>query len=252
MPKTALLALLYALLILLCPQAGIAGDNTPRDSDMNTIKLPVPDRENSLPLDRALAQRRSKRELGQALLSLSEAGQLLWAAQGITDPRGFRTAPSGGTLYPLELYLVTGEVEGLEPGVYRYLPQQHALKREANGECRRKLAKAALGQDYIRFNSAVVLIAAVYERTTGKYGKRGIRYVYIEVGHAAQNLYLEAEVLGFETVLVGAFDDDEVRQLLDLPKNEHPLALMPIGKDFYSSNCRFSVCPRIDRTTFST
>ncbi len=203
---------------------------TARGEIMKTVKLPDPNTEDGVALNQALAQRRSRRELGKGTLSLNQAGQLLWAAQGVTDPRGLRTAPSGGALYPLEIYLVIGKVDSMAPGVYRYLPGQHALEPQVMGEHRSALAAASLGQEHIRDNSAVFVITAVYERTTEKYGQRGIRYVHIEVGHAAENLLLTAASLGLEAVMVGAFNDDEVRRLMELPSEEHPLALIPVGK----------------------
>lgn len=225
-PKLTLHGLVISILFSLCSIPGAMA----RGIIMETVKLPVPNTENGLTLNQALAQRRSRRQLGESSLPLKQVGQLLWAAQGITDARGLRTAPSGGALYPLELYLVAGKVENLTPGIYRYLPEQHALELQAKGEHRSALAKAALNQEYIRENSVLFVFTAVYERTTKKYGRRGIRYVHIEVGHAAENLLLTATSLGLDAVMVGAFNDDEIRRLMALPSEEHPLALIPIGK----------------------
>lgn len=174
--------------------------------------------------------RRSRRELQGQPLSLAEVSQLLWSAQGVTDPEGLRTAPSGGALYPLEIFLVVGQVEGLTAGVYRYRPTAHSLKPEGPGDRRAALASAALAQEWVRKNAAVVVFTGVYQRSTRKYGERGIRYTHIEVGHSAQNLLLQATVLGLETVIVGAFRDAEVQKALDLLPEEEPLALIPIGK----------------------
>ena len=182
------------------------------------------------PLEKLLQQRRSVRTFGKAPLSLATLGQLLWAAQGITHPKGLRTAPSAGALYPLELYVVAGEVEGLPPAVYRYLPKDHRLLETAPGDRRQALAKAALYQLWLDDAAVVVVFTAIYARTTRKYGKRGERYVHIEVGHAAQNLFLQAEALSLGTVDVGAFRDNKVSKLLDLPDDTQPLLLMPVGK----------------------
>lgn len=186
----------------------------------------------SLPqlLRHLLQQRRSVRDFQDVSLSLSEIGQLLWAAQGITHPQGFRSAPSAGALYPLELYVVVGQVEGLAAGIYRYFPKEHRLIKSADGDQRKKLARAAHRQSWVSDAATVVVFAAVYERATWKYGKRGERYVHIETGHAAQNLFLQAESLGLGTVTVGAFDDDEVKAVLQLPDDVQPLILMPVGK----------------------
>ena len=177
-----------------------------------------------------MQQRRSVRTYLNKPLTLTEVSQLLWAAQGINRGREFRTAPSAGALYPLEVYLVAGNVDGLAEGVYKYRPHQHELLKIIHDDKRRELAAAALGQRYVQDGAAVIVIAAVYERTTQKYGQRGIRYVHIEVGHAAQNIYLQAVSLNIGTVFVGAFDDDEVKRVLNLPDEEHPLSIMPVGK----------------------
>lgn len=181
-------------------------------------------------LDAALQHRRSVREYAPDFLTLSEVSQLLWAAQGITDSQGLRAAPSAGALYPLETYLVAHDVKGLAPGLYRYRPTGHELHLAGELSGREQLAAAALGQDCVRDAPAVVLITAVYERTTRKYGKRGIRYVHMEAGHAAQNLCLEAVALGLGAVTVGAFEDLRLKALLGLPKDEEPLYLLPVGR----------------------
>lgn len=148
----------------------------------------------------------------------------------MTSSDGHRTVPSAGALYPLEIYIVSGNVLELAQGVYRYLPWRHGLAKEVAGDRRAQLCLAALSQDFIEEAALVVTITAVYERTTWKYGKRGRRYVHMEVGHTAQNISLQAEALNLGTVVVGAFNDAEVRQLLNLPDEEEPLCIMPIGR----------------------
>jgi SagB-type dehydrogenase family enzyme len=170
------------------------------------------------------------RRFSKAPLDLATVGQLLWSAQGITHPHGLRTAPSAGALYPLELYIVAGAVEGLPPAVYRYIPKQHRLIETALTDRRRALAEAAFHQSWLSEAPLVVVFTAIYSRTTRKYGSRGKQYVHMEVGHAAQNLYLQAGAQALGTVVVGAFDDDEVSKLLDLPDNTEPLLLMPVGR----------------------
>ncbi len=194
------------------------------------ISLPPAVLESTRSLERALARRRSVRELAATRLSLAEAGQLLWAAQGITHPDGLRTAPSAGALYPLECYLMAGSVDGLEPGLYHYRPQGHGLEKVRDGDRRRALAGAALDQRWVQEAPAVVVIGAIVARTTGKYGERGVRYVHIEVGHAGQNVLLQATALGLGAVVVGAFRDDAVREVLGLPADVQPLSLIPVGK----------------------
>ena len=149
-----------------------------------------------------------------------------------------RTAPSAGALYPLELYAVVGGVEGLEPGVYLYLPVEHALARVASPDAvpvsgaddrREALSGAALRQLAIRNAPATLVLAGVVERTAAKYGERAERYIHIEVGAAAQNVYLECESLRLGTVFIGAFDDDAVAGVLGMSGDERVYGMMPIG-----------------------
>jgi SagB-type dehydrogenase family enzyme len=205
---------------------------SPADLDVtmnNVISLPAPALASAVSLEEALSSRRSLRTYTDDALTLTDLAQLLWAAQGITDPGGYRTAPSAGALYPLELYVAAGHVEGPQPGVYHYDPQRHALTYIADGDRRSALRDAALGQQWIAEGAAVIAIVADYSRTTVKYGDRGIPYVHMEVGAAAQNIYLQAEARGLGTVFVGAFDDDDVWSILELGLDEEPLALMPVG-----------------------
>lgn len=195
-----------------------------------SIPLPAPSLSDKNSLQKLLQQRRSIREYQEAALSLPEVGQLLWAAQGITDRRGYRTAPSAGALYPLEIYLVAGNVDGLAAGIYHYQPVTHQLIKIGAGDQRNALTRPALSQPCVKDAAAVIVIAAVYERTTLKYGQRGIRYVHIEAGHVGQNIYLQVESLGLGTVIVGAFDDNDVQALLKLPDDTLPLVLMPVGR----------------------
>lgn len=191
--------------------------------------LPPPRREGDTSVERALQERRSIREYGPEPLTLSQVGQLLWAAQGISDEQGHRTAPSAGALYPLEVYLVAGNVERLGAGVYHYRPRSHFLNRVLSGDRRRALQPAALDQEAVGDAPAVIVLAALYERTTGKYGDRGIRYVHMEVGAAAENVYLQAVALQLGTVFIGAFYDDQVQEALQLADDKAPLALLPVG-----------------------
>lgn len=198
--------------------------------DDRRLALPPPDLKGTMPVEQALLQRRSNREFAAAPLGLKEVSQVLWAAQGVTDPRGLRTAPSAGALAPLELYLVAGNVTGLPAGLYRYHPESHALFAIRAGELRPQLAAAALGQSVIRDAPAALVIAAEVQRTRNRYGDRAERYVHIEVGHAAQNVYLQCTASGLGTVLIGAFDDLKMREALGLPAEQVPLGLMPIGR----------------------
>jgi len=197
---------------------------------METIHLPQPRLDSNFSVERALQQRRSVRDFSGAAITRDEMGQFLWSAQGITGPDGLRTAPSAGALYPLEIMLVAGKVTGLAPGVYSYAPVGHALRPIAAGDRRAGLAQAALNQQWMQTAPAVIVFCAVGKRTTQKYGSRGLPYIYIEVGHAAQNVFLQAQALGLGAAVVGAFEETQVALLLQLPKDQRPLYLMPVGK----------------------
>ncbi len=194
------------------------------------IKLPGPKFESQVSIEETLANRRSVRGYRDELLTLAEISQLLWAAQGITGDYGFRTAPSAGALYPLEVYVVAGNVSDLPAGVYRYVPDGNGIVKVSDGDLRNGLAQAALGQSFIADAPASFVFSAVYERTTRKYGDRGERYVHMEAGHAAENLLLQGVALGIGAVTVGAFDDGGVADLLALPGNETPLYIIAAGK----------------------
>lgn len=221
-----LLLLPLALLALWAPTASRTGEAA---EGAIKIRLPPPRRDGALSVEEALRRRRSVRSYAEGPLTLAEVGQLLWAAQGVTGPDGKRTAPSAGALYPLEVFLVAGRVEELETGVYRYRPAGHELLRCAEGDRRRDLA-GATRQGWIGTGPAILIVAAVYERTEVKYGARAERYVPIEAGAAGENVYLQATALGLGTVMVGAFDDRVVREVLTLRAEEEPLLLMPVGR----------------------
>jgi SagB-type dehydrogenase family enzyme len=192
--------------------------------------LPQPRTKGSVSLERCLLHRRSVRSYRRASLTLAETSQLLWAAQGITSGGYLRTAPSAGALYPLEVYLVVGEVESLSSGLYHYRPARHDLLLAKSGDLRSQLAQAALAQDCVRDSAITILFAAVYARTSAKYGQRAARYVHMEAGHAAENVCLQATALGLGAVTVGAFRDEKVKQIAGLGNAEEPVYLIPVGR----------------------
>ncbi len=194
------------------------------------VALPAPRHEGQLSVEAALLRRRSVRDFEASGLTLTELSQLLWAVQGVTDASGYRTAPSAGALYPLEVYVVVGTVEAMLPGIYKYDIPAHGLRGLSEGDRRRDLSRAALGQSWIEDAAAALVIAGVYKRTTRKYGERGVRYVHMEVGHAAQNVYLQAEALQLGTTMVGAFEDEDVTAVVGLDADEAPLCILPVGR----------------------
>jgi SagB-type dehydrogenase family enzyme len=197
----------------------------------NIIQLPEPRLESNMSVEQALLNRRSVRSYKNQPLTIAEVGQLLWAAQGVTDKlRGFRTAPSAGATFPFEVYLVAGEVTGLTAGIYQYDYHHHRLLLRREGDFRAKLSESALGQSSITNGAINIVLTGIYERTTQRYGDRGIRYVHIEAGHIAQNVFLQAVALGLGSVPIGAFNDNKVQKSLDIPKNEIPLYILPVGR----------------------
>lgn len=191
------------------------------------VKLPEPAKDSNFSVEKAINERRSVRSYKEEPLSLKEISQILWAAQG-TVASGRRAAPSAGATYPIEVYLIVGNVEGLEPGLYKYNQKDHSIIQVKKGDLRKSVSDRALRQDMILKAPATIVITAVFERTRARYGARAERYVYMEAGHVGQNIYLQATALGLGTVAVGAFIDSEVKSVLGI--EEEPLYLYPLGK----------------------
>ncbi len=200
-------------------------------NDMKTIELTPPDKTGELSVEETLQKRRSVRDFSDAALTLDEIGQLAWAAQGITDEtRGFRTAPSAGATYPIELYFIVTEVGDISDGVYRYNNRNHTLEQIMDEDQRDPLYRVALRQDAIIQAPVVLVITGVLERTEQRYGERALRYMHMESGHVAQNVYLQGVALDIGGVVIGAFDDSGVSEVMDLDDGEHPLYIMPLGR----------------------
>jgi SagB-type dehydrogenase family enzyme len=189
-----------------------------------SIQLPDPRMKGTVSIEETLVLRRSVRHFTDQPLTHDEISQLLWSTQGLRGGRIRRTAPSAGALYPLELYAV------MQEGIFHYDPASHSMALFREGDVRGDLCRASLNQEFIQEAPLTVAITAVYERIAVKYGQaRGPRYVYMEVGHAAQNLALQAVALGLGSVPVGAFEDDEVHRVLGVPQDHEPLYLLPVG-----------------------
>jgi SagB-type dehydrogenase family enzyme len=204
---------------------------TMQKTNEDIIQLPAAKLQSETSVEEALNKRRSIRNYTKQPLSLEEVSQILWAAQGITEKSyGLKTSPSAGALYPLEVYLVTANVKDISEGIYKYNPLNHSIKKIDDGDKRVEISNASLKQEAIEECSALVIITAIYERTSVKYGDRAERYVHMEVGHAGQNIYLQAVSLGIGTVMMGAFHDDALKKTLKLPANEFTLAIYPMGK----------------------
>lgn len=187
------------------------------------MELPKPRYEGNVSLEDAIIQRRSVRRFSDELVSIEDLSQILWAAQGLTEGRR-RTVPSAGALYPIELFVAK------EEGVFQYVPDGHKLEEVIKKDAKRELSAAALNQGFIKDAPVVLVITAVFERVTSKYGERGVRYVHQESGHVAQNVCLQCATLGLGTLVVGAFHDLEVQKALGIPEDFEPLYIMPIGR----------------------
>ncbi|MCK5193954.1 MAG: SagB/ThcOx family dehydrogenase [Desulfobulbaceae bacterium] len=195
-----------------------------------SIKLPKPQYDSNVSIEETLLKRRSIRSYKSEPLAIAEISQLLWSAQGVTNRKGFRTAPSAGALYPLEVYIAAGNVTDLDAGIYKYYPHRHEIVNTVKGNKRSELCRAGLGQSSIKNAPAVMVFCAVFERVTRSYGKRGIQYVHMEVGHAIQNVCLQAISLGLGSVIIGAFNDYDVKEVMNFELDEHPLLILPVGK----------------------
>ena len=209
------------------------GAHKPKESSpQSTIKLPAPRLKSKFSLEEAIARRRSIRRYHAGAITLPELGQLLWAAQGITGAGELRAAPSAGATYPLEIFAVMGNRTAgeLPAGVYHYQADSHSLGAHLRGDLRQELARAALDQGFIAEAPVDIVICALYPRTSYTYGRRGERYVHLEVGHSGENIHLQAVALGLATVEVGAFVDEEVSKVLKLKEQIKPLYIMPVGK----------------------
>ncbi len=187
------------------------------------ITLDKPNQDGSMLLEKAIAARRSRREFLPKALTLEQIGQLAWAAQGQDAGGRYRTVPSAGATYPLEVFVVTTD------GLFHYLCAKHALEKLTDQDLRAALASAAWGQGFVEAAPLTLVFAAQFGRTTTRYGQRGVRYVYMEAGHAAQNVHLQAEALGLGSVAVGAFDDGSVSKVLSLPDYLEPIYMVVVG-----------------------
>jgi SagB-type dehydrogenase family enzyme len=213
------------------------------------VKLPPPQLKGKVSLEEAIAKRRSVRRYRTEPLTLFQLSQILWSAQGITGARKLRAAPSAGATYPLEIFAFIGKQgvitsqsfersekaakqpqEELQAGIYHYEVASHSLKLHQPGDLRVDLARAALDQGFIAQAPVNIVICALYPRTSYTYGRRGERYVHMEVGHVGENIHLQAIALGLATAEVGAFDDEQVRKVLGLEEQIKPLHIMPLGK----------------------
>lgn len=228
---------LPAFLALAAASVGISRPHKPPGDDQNPgakgIPLPEPDLKG-MTVEEAIRARRSIRQYSPQPMDLRELSQLLFAAQGITGHMGsfpLRAAPSAGALYPIEVYVVANNVQDLQRGLYHYSPHQHALELIKTADYQAKMSQCCLYQDFVGQAAVALVMTAVFDRTTAKYGQRGVRYVYMEAGHISQNVYLQATSLGLGAVAVGAFKDEDLNALLGIDgQGETAIYVNAVGK----------------------
>ena len=197
----------------------------------DTIFLPSPVYQGEISVEQCLYSRRSHRQYSDKTTSLDKLSQLLWAAQGISDNQsGFRTSPSAGALFPFTVYLQVMDVHKLSPGIYSYYPDGHFIKLIEPGNFKDDIANAALGQNWIKQANLIIFLAADFNITTAVYGSRGERYVWMEAGHIAQNIYLQSTSLNLGSVAVGAYRDQQINEILNLPENLTCVYIMVVGE----------------------
>jgi len=201
---------------------------------LGTFELPPATVTSNMSVDQAIKSRRSVRTYSTTSLTLQDVSQLLWASQGITDSeRNYRTAPSAGHVFPMEIYLVTGNnsVQGLGAGIYHYNPFNNTLEKIAEGDQRYNLSQAAHQQKWVETAPISLVITGNYQKMKEKYPDERIstRFVDIEAGHIGENIYLEAVAHGMGTVAIGSFYDDQMINLLKLPSTETPIYIYPVG-----------------------
>jgi len=219
--------MLVAALMILMPFASLV-------AGAERVTLPPPSHKGEISVEEALKKRRTHRSFKPEALSLNQFSQILWAAYGVTAKRhgyALKTAPSAGALYPIDIYAVVGDrtVKTLPPGVYHYHPEKHEVIPVKEGDRRKAVARASLGQMWMASAPAMLVITGEYARCTVKYGRRGSTYTHIEAGCVGQNIFLQAEALGLKAGIVGAFRNDQVIKTLGIPADHDPLLIMPVG-----------------------
>ena len=197
---------------------------------VSVVGLPQPKTPSDANLWKLLLKRRTRRDyVAQKTLKLNDLAALLWATQGLTAELGdtfFRTAPSAGGLYPIETYLSVRAVDGLEQGIYHFRPGDFDLELLKEGDFSQALMEACLQQTVILGAQATFVWSGIIARGRWKYRQRSYRYVYLDAGHIAQNLYLAAEAFGYGVCAVGAFYDDAVNRIFDLDGLEETVIYM--------------------------
>ncbi len=207
----------------------ISSEHQSINSNNMLISLPKPNLSSQTSLEKSIFERRSIREFSQEAMPLQQVGQLLWSAQGITDEASaYRAAPSAGALFPLKLYVAISNVDQLTNGIYQYLPAEHSLKQISPDHRQEEIAAAAANQMFLNDAALLLLIAADFDVTAAKYGERAGQYVFLEAGHAAQNVLLQAVSLELGAVPIGAIDEARFKDIFNLNEVK-PIYLVAVG-----------------------
>ena len=212
------------------------------------VTLPEVKPSDGLSFEKTVVQRRSIRDFTGEPLNLIEVAKLLYFGYGITgalEASGHyttqlvRAAPSGGALYPVELYIVISAAERIEPGIYHYAVAKHALEQLKLGSYSQMLGGSTYQDTIFSRASATVILTIMFGRTHFKYGERGYRFALLETGHIAQNILLTATSLGLGAVAVGGFVDDEINETLDIDGvDEASIYMVAVGRPSPSSKDR--------------
>ncbi len=225
-------AITAGFLALALPPAADAREGRNDDVKERTISLKEASFKGMF-FEQALEERRSIRTFSDRTMTEAELSQLLFSGQGITGKtrgRGLRSAPSAGATYPMELYAVVNSVEGIDPGIYRYLPDSHELVLLKEGDFGGPLRVACLGQTWLETASVNLVITTVPDRISSRYGERSPRYILLEAGHIGQNILLQAVSLGLGGVPIGAFRDEEVDAVMSLDgATEQAVYIITVG-----------------------
>lgn len=193
------------------------------------VALPAPDLGGGLPTETAISQRRSTREYAPTPMTQAELSRLLFLAGGINADRwgnARRTAPSSGALYPIEIYVVVHQVEGIDPGVYHYAFREHALEQVRAGDFRGRVVDQAIAQEFLGQCGVVLFLTNILQRMRPKYQDRSYRYGLLEAGHVGENAYLAATSMGLGACGVGAFMDDSINSMLGVDGVEEAAVYM--------------------------
>ncbi len=200
------------------------GQRRARAPQRKVVQLTEPNVAGAVSLEEALAKRRSVRRFSNQPLKWAQIGQLAWAGQGITDPqRGLRTAPSAGSIYPIELFFATQE------GLYAYRPADHSLEQVSDQDLRVALARDGKAQDSTAEAACDIIVAGSLRKLSEQFKDKARTFLLMEAGHVAQNIQLQAVCLGLGSVTVGGFDAQGVRKVCSLSKGLEPLYIICVG-----------------------